>query len=63
MSADAFSAFEEVGLDQEEKVRELGIRFRDTILASGGARDPALVYNDFRGRDPNPQALLRHSGL
>lgn len=43
MSADAFSAFEEVGLEHEDKVREMGIKFRDTVLASGGAKDPAQV--------------------
>jgi oligopeptidase A len=63
MSADCFAAFEEVGLDNEEKVRETGRRFRDTVLAMGGGRHPSDVYRDFRGRDPSPEALLRHSGL
>jgi len=63
LSADAFAAFEEVGLDNEEAVREVGRRFRDTVLSRGGGRHPADVYRDFRGRDPSPEALLRHSGL
>ena len=63
LSADAFGAFEEVGLENEEAVKETGRRFADTILAMGGGRDPNLVYQDFRGRGPSTEALLRHSGL
>lgn len=63
LSADAFAAFEEAGLENADKVSEIGHRFRDTVLAMGGGRDPAKVYRDFRGRDATPDALLRHSGL
>lgn len=63
LSADAFSAFEEVGLDQEEKVAEVGKRYRDTILSSGGSEHPMEVFKKFRGREPDTTALLRHSGL
>merc|ERR1719360_303320 len=35
MSADAFGAFEDVGLENEEKVQEVGKRFRDTVLSLG----------------------------
>lgn len=63
MSADAFAAFEEVGLENEEQVRETGKKFKDTVLALGGGTHPAEVYRLFRGRDPLPDALLRHSGL
>jgi len=63
LSADAFAAFEEVGLDNEDAVREVGRKFRATVLALGGGRHPSEVYRDFRGRDPSPEALLRHSGL
>jgi oligopeptidase A len=63
MSADAFGAFEEAGLDDEQAVRETGKRFRDTVLALGGGKHPSEVYRLFRGRDPTPDALLRHSGL
>merc|ERR1719293_546721 len=62
LSADAFGAFEEVGLENEEAVKATGRRFADTILAMGGGRDPNLVYQDFRGRGPSTEALLRHSG-
>jgi oligopeptidase A len=63
LSADAFSAFEEAGLDDEQAVAKTGRRFRDTVLAAGGGRDPMEVFKDFRGRQPSPDALLRHYGL
>lgn len=63
LSADAFSAFEEAGLDDERAIAETGRRFRETILASGGSRHPMEVFQEFRGREPTPEALLRHSGL
>ncbi len=63
LSSDAFAAFEEAGIENEEKVRELGRRYRDTILALGGSKHPTEVYRLFRGRDATTAALLRHSGL
>lgn len=63
LSADAFAAFEEAGIENEEKIRELGLKFRDTILSLGGSKHPADVYRMFRGRDATTEALLRHSGL
>jgi oligopeptidase A len=63
LSADAFAAFEEAGLDDEAAIAALGRRYRDTILACGGGRDPMNVFHDFRGRGPSTDALLRHSGL
>lgn len=63
MSADAFGAFEEVGLDNEEAVKEVGRKFRDTVLSLGGGVAPMEVFKEFRGREPSPEALLRHNGL
>jgi oligopeptidase A len=63
LSADAFSAFEEAGLADEKAVAETGRRFRDTVLSQGGGRHPMEIFKDFRGREPRPDALLRHSGL
>ena len=63
LSADAFAAFEEAGLENEAAICALGRRYRDTILACGGGRDPMKVFQDFRGRGPSTEALLRHSGL
>ena len=63
LSADAFAAFEEAGLGNEDAVRATGRRFRETVLGLGGGRHPSEVYRSFRGKDPSPEALLRHSGL
>ena len=63
LSADAFSAFEEVGLDVEADVVATGRRFRDTVLSLGGSRSPAEIFEAFRGRPPSSEALIRHSGL
>lgn len=63
LSADAFAAFEEAGLDDDAKVEATGRRFRDTVLALGGSVAPAEVFERFRGRPPSTEALLRHSGL
>ena len=63
MSADAFGAFEDVGLDNEEGVKEVGRKFRETVLSLGGGVSPTEVFEQFRGRGPSPDALLRHNGL
>jgi hypothetical protein len=44
LSADAFSAFEEAGLDDADAVAKKGRAFRDTVLSLGGGRAPALVF-------------------
>ena len=62
MSADSFGAFEEIGLENEKEIKELGKKFRKTILAKGGGTDPINVFKEFRG-DIQPDALLRHNGL
>ncbi|MEB3234821.1 MAG: M3 family metallopeptidase [Cyanobacteriota bacterium] len=63
LSADAFSAFEEVGLDREEALVATGLRFRETVLSLGGSRSPSEIFEAFRGRPPSTEALIRHSGL
>ncbi|ONI01917.1 hypothetical protein PRUPE_6G167100 [Prunus persica] len=63
LSADAFSAFEDAGLDDSEAVKETGHKFRETILALGGGKAPLEVFVEFRGREPSPEPLLRHNGL
>jgi oligopeptidase A len=63
LSADAFAAFEEAGLDDEAKMAEVGRRFRETVLGLGGSVHPMEVFVRFRGREPDTQALLRHHGL
>ena len=61
ISADAFAAFEEAGLDNEQSIKEIGKKYRDTILALGGSMHPTDVYKLFRGREATTQALLRHT--
>jgi len=59
LSADAYSLFEEKGVLNPQA----GQRFRDEILAVGGSRPAAESFRAFRGREPNVDALLRHSGM
>lgn len=63
LSADAFAAFEEAGLEDEKAMAETGKRFRETVLALGGSLPPMEVFKSFRGREPSTQPLLIHSGL
>jgi len=60
MDADAFGAFEEAGDIFDPKVAK---RLHDDIYSSGGSRDPEEAYIAFRGRKPEPDALLRGRGL
>ncbi len=59
LSADAFSLFEETGILNANT----GAKFKNTILAAGGSVDPMVLFKAFRGREPNINALLRHSGI
>ncbi len=63
LSADAFAAFEEVGLENEAAIRAVGKRFKETVLSLGGSLPPMEVFKAFRGREPQTEPLLRHSGL
>jgi peptidyl-dipeptidase Dcp len=60
MDADAFGAFEEAGDIFDPAVAK---RLHDDIYSSGGSRDPEDAYIAFRGREPEPEALLRRRGL
>lgn len=59
LSADAFAAFEEEGVFN----KETGQRFLNCILEKGGSRPAIESFHCFRGRDPNIDALLLHSGI
>jgi peptidyl-dipeptidase Dcp len=60
MDADAFGAFEEAGDIFDPATAK---RLHDDIYSSGGSRDPEDAYTAFRGREPEPEALLRRRGL
>ena len=62
MSADCYGAFEEAGLGDDDAIRRIGARFRDTILAQGGSRPALEIFGEFRGRGPEIGALLRKMG-
>ncbi len=59
LSADAFSKFEEDGIFN----KHTGNEFLHSILEQGGVKDPMEMFIDFRGREPNIDALLKHSGI
>lgn len=59
LSSDAFSLFEENGIFD----RETGLNFLSMILEQGGSSDPMELFINFRGREPQIDALLRHSGI
>lgn len=59
LEADAFSLFEEKGIFNTEVSRS----FRDNILSKGNSEDAAVLYRNFRGHDPQPEALMKKLGL
>ncbi|GGY88376.1 oligopeptidase A [Cellvibrio zantedeschiae] len=59
LSADAFSRFEEEGIFNAQT----GESFLREILQQGGSKTPMELFTQFRGREPNIDALLRHSGI
>ena len=59
LEADAFAFFKEKGIFS----REAAERFRRELLSKGGSVDADVLYRNFRGRDPEPDALLRKLGL
>ena len=63
LAADVFAAFEEAGLNDEQTIKQIGKKLRNTIFANGGSKHPMDLFKEFRGREPDPKALLRQSGL
>jgi oligopeptidase A len=60
LSSDCYAAFEEAGHALDATI---GHRFLDSILAVGGSRPAMESFVEFRGRRPQIDALLRHSGM
>ncbi|WP_338766267.1 M3 family metallopeptidase [Massilia sp. METH4] len=65
LSADAYAAFEEAaGLEgADQRVVDTGRKFLHEILSVGGSRPALESFTAFRGREPQIDALLRHSGM
>ena len=59
LSADAYAAIEE----SPQSFAETGARFREEVLSRGGSRSALENFKAFRGRAPELEALLRHSGM
>ena len=59
LSADAYSRFEEEGIFNTQT----GESFLQEILQQGGSKAPMELFKNFRGREPQIDALLRHSGI
>jgi peptidyl-dipeptidase Dcp len=59
LEADAFSLFKEKGIFNTE----VSNAFRKEILEKGGVEDEAVIYRNFRGHDPQPEALMEKLGL
>lgn len=59
LEADAFSLFKEKGIFNKEVANS----FRKNILSRGDHEDADVLFRNFRGRDPRPEALLEKSGM
>ena len=59
LEADAFSLFKEKGIFNTE----VSGSFRENVLSKGGTEDASVLYRNFRGHDPEPQALMEKLGL
>lgn len=59
LDADAFEAFKEKGIFN----KEVATKFKENILEKGGSVPPAELYLAFRGKEADPDALLRRAGL
>lgn len=59
LDADAFDYFKQEGIFN----KMVADKFKDHVLSQGGTQEPMDLYVKFRGRKPNPEALLKRAGL
>ncbi len=60
LEADAYQAFSETGNAFDESTAR---RLLQHIYSAGNSQEPAQAFRNFRGRDPQVQAMLRKRGL
>ena len=60
LDADGFEAFEERGDIFDPR---LAGRLNEYVYSAGNLRDPEIAYGKFRGRPPDPRALMRKRGF
>lgn len=58
MSADIYSMFQVAGVENQDKMRELGLRLRKIMIEPGGLLDGRAAFRDFCGRDMSPHAMF-----
>jgi peptidyl-dipeptidase Dcp len=59
LDADAFELFLEKGIFDKNTAKS----FLENILSKGGTEHPMTLYKNFRGKKPDPEALIRRAGL
>ena len=59
LEADAFESFKENGIFD----KDTALSFRENILSKGNLKDPMELYQNFKGREPKIDALLKRDGL
>ncbi len=59
LDADAFELFKEKGVFNPT----VATSFKENILNKGGTENPMTLYKRFRGKEPQPEALLKRAGL
>jgi Zn-dependent oligopeptidase len=59
LDADAFAYFLEKGIFNNE----VATKFKEHVLSKGGTEHPMVLYKRFRGKEPNPEYLLKRAGL
>ncbi|MGB0789248.1 MAG: M3 family metallopeptidase, partial [Marinirhabdus sp.] len=59
LDADAFAYFKQEGIFNKKVAK----KFKDSVLSQGGTQDPMKLYVKFRGKKPDPRALLKRAGL
>ena len=59
LDADAFELFKEKGIFDNS----ISEKYKTNILQKGGTIEPMKLYKKFRGKEPDPTALLKRAGL